>query len=191
MITVTPQPLALFTTDPNPTTVENSTVFMDALDPAASIWNWTITDFGSGLVLGTSTDQNFAFEFPNTLGGFYDVCLEVLDQFGCQDEECQVVVVKNPLLVFVPNAFSPDGDGINDLFIPSIVGNDERIHVFQVFDRWGELIYETNNMQRGWDGRYREGGEILPTGVYVWKLRTKYEGSADREEYIGSVTLLK
>ena len=99
--------------------------------------------------------------------------------------------MKNPLLVFVPNAFSPDGDGINDLFIPSIVGNDERIHVFQVFDRWGEMIYETNNMQRGWDGRYREGGEILPTGVYVWKLRTKYEGSADREEYIGSVTLLK
>ncbi len=185
LVHVTPAPEATFTANPNPASVEQSTVLLTATDPNAVAWNWTIGD------LGTSTDQEVGFEFPNTLGGVYLVCLEVLDQWGCYDQQCRNIIVKDPLQVFVPNSFTPNGDGTNDVFFASVAGYDQEVQELLVFDRWGELIYDSQKFSEGWNGAYQNSGDVLPTGVYVWKLRVKAADSGERKEYIGSVTLLK
>ncbi|HPF66431.1 MAG TPA: gliding motility-associated C-terminal domain-containing protein [Flavobacteriales bacterium] len=186
LVHVDPAPEALFLTDPNPTTIEQSTVVMTATDPNAVAWQW---DLGG---LGQSGDQETEFTFPNTLGGQYLVCLQVVDQHGCEDQQCQLVVVKDPLLHFIPNAFTPDGDGVNDVFFPVLAGNDLGVHELLIYDRWGGLVFETNDPFEGWNGSYLgDGDEAMPSGVYVWKLRTKAEDNGERKDLIGSVTLLK
>ena len=60
-----------------------------------------------------------------------------------------------------------------------------------IFDRWGQLVFETNDARQGWDGRHKDGGDILPQGVYVWRLIARKAFTAEREDWFGTVTLLK
>jgi len=79
------------------------------------------------------------------------------------------LLLKPPAHIYFPNAFSPDGDGWNEFFGP----NGHYIDSFemQIFNRWGELIYTTNDILAPWDGTY--GGSPAPTGVYVYKYRAE------------------
>jgi gliding motility-associated-like protein len=95
--------------------------------------------------------------------------------------------------VFLPNAFSPNGDGINDRFFPQDGGDVEVIHYFQIFDRWGELLYDatelpTNRADLGWDGRLN--GESTHPGIYVWVLEASFRDGA-RRVLRGTVTLVR
>ena len=191
MILVEPAPLAEFTTYPNPAPVSNSAVLLSATDPYASDFQWTITEQATGEVLGTSEDRELLFDFPSDLGGLYDVCLIVQDIYGCTDTTCKVVEIRDPLLVFVPNTFTPDGDGVNDLFFPSIVGSDPDQYELIVFDRWGGSVFQSTDQQQAWDGKHRNGGEVLAQGIYTWKLKTAPENDGGRKEYRGHVTLIK
>ncbi|MBP6573069.1 MAG: gliding motility-associated C-terminal domain-containing protein [Flavobacteriales bacterium] len=191
MILVEPAPLAEFTTYPNPAPVSNSAVLLTATDPYASDFQWTITEQATGEVLGTSEDRELLFDFPSDLGGLYDVCLIVQDIYGCTDTTCKVVEIRDPLLVFVPNTFTPDGDGVNDLFFPSIVGSDPDQYELIVFDRWGGSVFQSTDQQQAWDGKHRNGGEVLAQGIYTWKLKTAPENDGGRKEYRGHVTLIK
>ena len=69
--------------------------------------------------------------------------------------------------LYVPNAFTPNGDGVNDIF-QAFASYDVSAFSLKIFDRWGEKVYESNNYNQGWDGRYR--GTALPAGVYVYEL---------------------
>ncbi len=93
--------------------------------------------------------------------------------------------------IFVENAFTPDGDGINDKFLPHLMDIIPAEHVFQVFDRWGGIIFSSEDPTEGWDGRANNSGDILQQGVYVWRLEALPRYQADKLEFIGSVTLIK
>lgn len=191
MILVEPAPLAEFIAYPNPATVQNSAVLLTSTDPYAVNYDWTITVQETGEVLGTSEAPELLFEFPNTLGGLYDVCLAVQDIYGCTDTLCKVIDIRDPLLVYVPNTFTPDGDGINDTWLPSVMGNDPGQHELLVFDRWGGIVFQSNDQHQAWDGKHRNGGEVLAQGLYTWKLKVAPENEGARKEYIGHVTLIK
>lgn len=191
MIVVEPAPVADFIAYPNPATVQNSAVLLTSTDPYAVNFDWTITVQETGEVLGSSQTSELLFEFPNTLGGLYDVCLAVQDIYGCTDTLCKVIDIRDPLLVYVPNTFTPDGDGINDLFFPSIIGSDPEQYELLVFDRWGGSVFASTDQQQAWDGKHRNGGEVLAQGMYTWKLRTAPENEGGRKEYRGHVTLIK
>lgn len=90
-----------------------------------------------------------------------------------------------PSYFYCPNAFSPNGDGINDVFNPIVEGNLD--FELQIFNRWGNLIYQQNNL--GWDGYYN--GKYAKDDVYVWKIKLKNIGSTQFQEYYGHVTLIK
>jgi gliding motility-associated-like protein len=94
------------------------------------------------------------------------------------------------LIFYVPNAFTPDGDDYNNIFKPVFSsGYDLRNYGFMIFNRWGELIFETDQIGEGWDGTYR--GNICQDGVYTWKLRVMNSVSDRKEEHVGHVSLLR
>jgi gliding motility-associated-like protein len=89
--------------------------------------------------------------------------------------------------MYAPNAFSPDGDGVNDIF--KVVGYGEKEVELDIFNRWGELIFRSEGSDKGWDGQFN--GLVVKNDVYVYRL--KYTGICDAEEreVIGHVTVLK
>jgi gliding motility-associated-like protein len=186
LITADPAPTAEFVIDPNPTTVDQATVQMNALSPIPDQWDWNIVGFAS-----FSGSPDIEYTFPQDEGGEYEICLEVEDVYGCTDIECQTLIVIDPLLVYVPNAFTPSGDGINEYFLPVISGDDPDDYELLIFDRWGTLIFESDDRNVPWLGAKDNSGDLLPTGVYVYRLVTRGIGEAEKREYLGHVTLVR
>jgi gliding motility-associated-like protein len=183
-VLVQPAPKATFVWTPNPGTELNSNLYFSATDPYATTFAW---DFAG---LGSSDARQVYHEFQNEFGDTYDVCLQVWDRYGCTDTLCQVVPIVVPSL-FTPNAFTPDGDGKNEVFFPVTADMVDEEHELLVFDRWGELIFQTTDARKGWDGRAMSGGDVLPQGVYVWRLVERKAFTADKAAWFGTVTLLK
>lgn len=109
--------------------------------------------------------------------GWYLV--EVTNQFACVTRDSAQVIEYCPSAIFIPNTFTPNGDGSNDLFIP--VGTNIASMHLQVFDRWGELLFESRDTQMGWDGTFR--GQVVRNDVYVWRL--VYTFIEDKDGKIG------
>jgi len=172
---------------PQPTSfVSPEITFVNTSSSNSVSYYWT---FGSQGVLGDTTSENPVFGFPNQGPGTYEVCLVATTQYNCADSVCQDVVIDDEFLIYVPNAFTPDGDGINDVFLPKLQGYDPLNYNLQIFDRWGELIFESQHQEMGWDGTYRN--ELCKTDVYVWQIKVKDAVSGKINNYKGHVSLLK
>lgn len=114
--------------------------------------------------------------------------IEVTDANGCHAVDSVLVSVQEITPLYIPNAFTPNGDGNNDVF--QAYGDDASIHYFElmVFNRWGEKVFESNNLRETWDGTYQ--GEASPNAVYVYIAKAVYlDGS--KNDYKGSVTLIR
>ena len=97
------------------------------------------------------------------------------------------VSVEKPYALYSPNAFSPDGDGINDLFKISGQGmNDFKI---EIFNRWGQMVYKSIDLSNGWDGTFK--GKKLPTGTFVYKIKTSKYGVEQKLVKNGTVALVR
>ena len=94
----------------------------------------------------------------------------VANEFGCIDTATQEIIIKADFIFYIPNTFTPNDDGINDVFIPLTLGVDVEEYNFWVFDRWGDLIFHSNNPQVGWDGRANNGAFPAQQDTYVWKV---------------------
>lgn len=140
--------------------------------------------------LGSSSEVNPRFTFPSALEGRYTVCLTAYASDNCFDTACVDIPVPMGAGLFVPNAFSPDGDGINELFTPFVTGLKEQGYQFLVFDRWGQEIFSTTRIGNGWDGNFGTG-DPAPVGVYVWKLFGRDLYGTGRVDRIGHVTLVR
>ena len=182
MILVEEAPTAAFFISPNPGTVDNSTIYFTADDTDNAQYEWNL----DGLQLGNAIHAHQWFN--DVLGSDHEICLNVMDRYGCADTLCQEVSIVVPA-IWSPNAFTPDGDGLNDKYIPRLFDMVPSEHLFQVFDRWGELIFSTTDPVEGWDGAV--GGSIAPQGVYVWRMETLPMYAADKLELFGTVTLIK
>ena len=112
---------------------------------------------------------------------------------GCQGADEVLIQLRDKFEIFIPNVFSPNGDGINDFFVPQGGADVEEIEQMQIFDRWGNLLFESRNFQageesRGWNGR--ENGQLFSPGVYVYMIEVRFVGGA-RESIHGTVTLVR
>jgi gliding motility-associated-like protein len=132
----------------------------------------------------TSTDQYPVVVFEGD--GFFNVMLAIVDDLGCVDTTYRTIPIDPELQFYAPNAFSPDGGGPNEVFFGNGVGLLE--YHMRIFDRWGELIFETEELHGAWDGSV--GGAEAPTGVYVYWFRVQGI-SGEVQEHIGHVTLLR
>ncbi len=113
--------------------------------------------------------------------------LVVTDVNGCAASDEILVVVKDEYEIYVPNAFSPNGDGLNDIFQPIDFGGT-RNAVMQIFNRWGAKVFETNNIRSGWDGTFN--GKLANSGVFVYRITGEFLDGTPFDR-TGSVTLFR
>ena len=154
-------PTAFFDAYPEYAIINTPTVFTN-LSTNAVTYEW---NYGDGT---TSIDKNGYHVYEEE--GVYTVCLTATNTNGCSDVYCRTVEVVNEGAVGVPNAFSPNGDGINDMIFIKGFGFDE-IQLL-IFNRWGELVFQTNDRSVGWDGTYK--GQLQETEVYVYVLTGRF-----------------
>jgi len=110
--------------------------------------------------------------------------------FGCLDTVTWDVVIEGNYTLFVPNTFSPNDDLLNDTFFPQGIGIDESSFEMYIFNRWGDKVYETFDIDKPWDGMANDGRKIAQQGVYVWLIRTR-DINSKRHQHIGHVTLVR
>lgn len=181
-------PIADFSFGPQPTNFLNPEIVFNNASQGATNYYW---EFGSGGMLGSSVDENPTFTFPDSTQGFYEACLWAYSPEGCVDSTCQVVEIDGQFVLYVPNAFTPDGDGLNETFYPRGSGFDNEVYTLLIFDRWGELVFESYNVDNHWDGTIKGTGVMGMTDVYVWKLVVRDDWTGEQKDYVGHVTLLR
>lgn len=184
IVCVNPQPEASF--------VVNSQQLSN-FDPTANFTNTSTGhvsqtwNFGDGS--GTSSLNNPQHTYPEA-AGYYYVTLVVANSHGCVDSTTQLIVVDNVVVFYVPNTFTPDGDVYNETFRPIFTaGFDIYQYQMVIFNRWGEIIFESNNSEIGWDGTY--GGNTCQDGTYIWQITYKEIGKDKRNEIRGHFNLLR
>ena len=114
--------------------------------------------------------------------------VSITDSNGCINSDSIIVIIDDTVLVYLPNAFTPDGDGINDVFPPhgfNITGNE---YLFMIFNRWGELLFESRKPLASWDGTYK--GKLVKNDTYIWKLEY-VDDNGDLQNRIGNVTVVR
>jgi len=158
-VIVYPKPVAEFDPSPNSTSILTPEISFADLSQGAMYWEWDFGDFESSLL------QNPSHVYPDS--GTYMVTQIVINQYGCRDTVSYPVRIEAEFTYFIPNAFTPNGDGDNDLFFGKGIGIDE--FKMYLFDRWGNLIFEADDPSQGWDGKLASGVEAQ-MDVYVWKV---------------------
>ena len=186
-ISVNPNPEAAFNFTPDFPDIENPIVEFYNLSIGSTAWSWDFGDPGSGV-------NNFSNLFsPSHLfsdTGIFLVWLIAENTFGCLDTAMLEVPVKDVSRIHVPNAFTPANGGENSLFFPKGYNIDWNTLEFYIFDRWGEQIYFTKDVNMGWDGTKNGGSEICQQGVYAWLLIVK-DIYGEKIRLKGTVTLLR
>ena len=178
-------PTADFQWNPNPTDYLNAEITFNNQSTGNVFNEWLfITDAAY-----TSNNFNPVFQFPQDQPGNYDVTLTVTNKYGCRDSISKVVEIDDVFLFYIPTAFTPDGDGLNDSF--KVVGEGLDLSNFKmsIFNKWGELIFESSNPDTGWDGTYK--GNLVPDGVYIWKIDAKEAHSPVIQRKDGFITIVR
>lgn len=184
LIDVFSLPEANFIFTPESTTILEPTIsFLDQSIDAVN-YQWSFGD----VLNSNSTLQNPFFTYPDS--GCYDVQLIVEAANSCIDTTNKIVCILGDYALYVPNAFSPNGDGINDVFIPQGIGVDLTAYELFIFDRWGDLIFRTADLYQGWDGKANNGSKVAQIDTYVWKIVAK-DFLGDKHRYIGHVSLIR
>lgn len=157
-VTVNPSPFAGFTVSDSSVSIFAPYISVTDLSVGAdSCW----LNFGDGYI---TTDCNGGHTY--WAYGDYTIMQIVSNQYGCWDTAYINVEVTPEHRFYVPNTFTPNGDGLNDVFMPAVMGAEQ--YHFMVFDRWGMLLFETYDLNSGWDGRFK--GNKCQEDVYVWKV---------------------
>ncbi|MEZ5173263.1 MAG: PKD domain-containing protein [Bacteroidia bacterium] len=178
LVQVYPVPVARFSFSPNNADNFNPVIQFHDESENAVFWNWTFSD-------GSYTpEQNPEHEFPDT--GSFSACLKVSSNFGCEDYMCKKIEIDPYPTIYAPNAFTPNGDGTNDVFTIKMSYIDR--YLLEIFDRWGELLYETTDQNAGWTGIYQ--GRLCQEDVYVWRV-TYTDILRKSDQIIGRVTLIE
>lgn len=143
--------------------------------------------FGDG---DESSEENPEHNYPLGEIDSYEVILFVESEFGCKDSTSKVVEVKDQLLFYVPNSFTPDGDEYNNTFTPVLTaGIDVYDFRMEIYNRWGEQVFVTNDFRFGWDGTYNSS--IAQDGMYVWSIEFGLLENDERMRLVGNVNLLR
>jgi len=174
-VNIIPPPIANFTTNSE----DGNSISFTNLSTGAINYEWTIDNF---LVL----NDVHPYYTPTKLDEF-DVQLIAFSSEGCSDTIQDRIKVNEEPLIYIPNAFSPNDDGVNDIFKVSGIKLDD--FNLYIFNRWGELIFKSNDISEGWDGKYKG---IIPeqTETYVWKIQYTSHSNIINKMH-GTVTLLK
>jgi gliding motility-associated-like protein len=179
-VVVNVSPTAAFTADPFKASQLAPTIRFFDQSLNADTWFW---DFGDG---NTSGLRNPSHTYAQK--GEYTVTLITSNQAGCWDTVTHKVEIEPEFTFYIPNAFTPNGDNHNDIFMGK--GNEISEFQMEIFDRWGMMIFKSTSLEQGWDGRVQGGADIAQQDVYVYKIVLR-DFSMRQHFYTGHVSLIK
>ena len=179
-ITVYPKPIAGFTVEPKTAAIINPLISVTDLSVGANFWNWNYGDQGTSSVFNPPSHS-----YSDT--GTFTITLVTTTQFGCLDTAYQNITVEQDFVFYIPNSFTPNDDGLNDSF--SGKGIYIKKYEMSIFDRWGNLIFLSDDISKSWNGKAAHGNEPAESDVYVYSFKvTDIKGVI--HSYKGIVTLL-
>ena len=133
----------------------------------------------------SSTNCDTIHDYTHT--GTYTIMQVIVNALGCRDTAYSQIIIEPEYLFWLPNAFTPNGNGLNDVFKPKLVVVHQ--YSFLIFNRWGEKIFETKDFTEGWNGFYKNG--ICEQDVYVYKINFVDDVKNEDHQFIGRVTLVR
>jgi len=189
MITVYPLPIASFYPTPQIASIVDANIYFENYSIGASLYYWSFGDGDSSIVKNPTHDYS--------MSGLnqYTVQLIATTENECKDTIVRIIKINDQFTFYAPNAFTPNNDGINDIFY--VVGNgiDPKTFKMYIYDRWGEKIYETNEYSNeypaatGWDGKIKDN-KISPIGSYSWIVIYKNLQGIEYQK-AGMITLIR
>jgi gliding motility-associated-like protein len=186
-------PVAGYVASPQPTDIMNPEIqFTDMTEgyPIVS-YAWTFYN-SSGELLGGSAAANPTYEFSSEYGADYIIQLEVTDIHNCTDVITPSTVTVDDILQFyIPTAFTPNGDGVNDELFFKGADIDPTRFEFVIFNRFGEVIFETTDPSVPWVGNIRDGQYFAPNGPYNWIATIVSVSTGVKKELSGSVIIAR
>ncbi len=184
MISLLNDPIAGFNFEPQTVVLPDTLVDLNNLSLGADDYLWVINE------TDTLTDA-----FPDVglppVPGVYPIQLFAYNAFGCADSTSRFAFVVDEFEMYVPNAFTPDNDGVNELFHFEGIDVDTSDFKIQIFNRWGEVVFESTDFTQGWNGSVQGGGYYAPDGMYIYRIETRSLTTLERKEIVGTVTLLR
>ncbi|TMI62635.1 MAG: PKD domain-containing protein [Bacteroidetes bacterium] len=163
---------------PDIVVLTGNTKAISARDTIGNTYNWRpraqLTNYASAHTQFTGT-------------GDVQYTIEITDKHTCVTTDTVKIVVVKKIGIYMPTAFTPNRDGLNDLLIPYLVGM-KSLNKFSIYNRWGNPVFTTSTMGQGWDGKYK--GADQPIGVYVWMIEyTTFDNITKAEK--GIVTIVR
>ena len=177
-ITVFPKPEASFYYTPTEPDMLFPKMFFVNTSTYNAINKWIFSD---GAI---STDESPDHTYKNS--GVYPVTLYVTSDDGCKDTSEQIITIKNVFTIYIPNAFTPNNDVVNDQFI--VQGYGITSYAINIFDRWGKLLFSSDSMSKSWDGTIN--GREAPEDTYVYQINVR-DFSTKKYEYTGRVSIIR
>jgi len=182
-------PIAAFNQSTYNVSEFNPTVIFDnnSINAATYLWN-----FGDGSTI--SNQANPSHDYLNVEFGNYEITLVAISPFGCVDTAHSTIQIYEELIYYVPNTFTPDDDNFNQTFMPVFTsGYDPYDYTLLIFNRWGEIVFESHNTEIGWDGTYGSNYNqgLVQDGTYTWKIEFKTNRNDERKMIVGHVNLVR
>ena len=174
-------PTAAFSSSPNEPDLLTSLIqFSNTSTNDVVLWQWNLGDGG------IEDDENPTHMYMDT--GTFNITQIVINNNGCSDTINQQIHIEPIYTLYVPSSFTPNGDGKNDFFVPKGMKINTETFYMSIYDRWGKLIFETNDFLNGWNGSIN--GNIARIGIYIWKIYF-YEYPDKKHLIKGNVSLVR
>lgn len=185
LICVLPSPNVDFSVSSNQISYGGSEVIFINNSTNAVDYFW---DFGDGNNDTLYNPNPYEYEVNDET--FFLVTLNGTTDLGCTDSFQLEIIVNQDAIIFASNSFTPDGDGLNDSWFPTVsTGIDEDFFLVQIYNRWGELIFEAKDFYSAWDGTYQ--GNMVPIGTYTYRINYKEKLTEQREVIVGHINLIR
>jgi gliding motility-associated-like protein len=187
MITVYTKPIANFIASPQPTDILSPAIqFTDKSIDASGIvyWGWNFGDNRGDSSI--SALENPSHTYADT--GTFCVKLGIINPHGCVDTAIDCIVIDPIFALYIPSAFSPNGNGLNDVFMAK--GNDVKTFEMYIFDRWGAELFHSTSINDGWPGTVNGGSSICQEDTYIYLIKVT-DHKNKLHSYTGRVTLIK
>jgi gliding motility-associated-like protein len=186
LVCVYPQPVASFNTTTEVISSDNPTLNVTNTSVGAVDFIW---NYGNG-VTETSLFQPDGITYTGDIEPEYVITLIAISENGCIDTTYRVIKVRDELLIFAPNTFIPDGDGLNDTWFPVITaGMEDNTYELIIVNRWGEIMFQTKDVTAGWDGTYK--GNECQDGTYTYNIRFRSSFDKQFKNITGHINLLR
>jgi gliding motility-associated-like protein len=187
VVEIDPKPIASFVPTPSVLNMYNLTSTMFDSSTGADTYEWVFDDNGE-----ISTSGMPSHTYADDIFGQQLITLYVTSVDGCKDTTTGIVTIEEELIFYVPNAFTPDEDLFNPVFKPIFTsGYDPYDYTLLIFNRWGEVVFESHDVNVGWSGKFGVDGVEVQDGVHTWKIEFKIKNKDKHVQYVGHVNILR